>query len=44
MNMNEYQRRASLTAIYPKEKAFEYLAAGLAAEAGGTRRCSLVCI
>mgnify|MGYP003648999561 FL=1 len=34
MNMNEYQRRASLTAIYPKEKAFEYLAAGLAAEAG----------
>ena len=33
MNMNEYQRRASLT-VYPKEKAFEYLATGLAAEAG----------
>lgn len=34
MNMNEYQRRASLTAVYPKEKAFEYLATGLSAEAG----------
>ena len=34
MNMNEYQRRASLTAVYPKQKAFSYLATGLAAEAG----------
>jgi NTP pyrophosphatase (non-canonical NTP hydrolase) len=34
MNMNEYQSKAQLTAVYPKEKAFEYLATGLAAEAG----------
>mgnify|MGYP003150678508 CR=1 FL=1 len=34
MNMNTYQRKAHLTAVYPKEKAFEYLGTGLAAEAG----------
>jgi|TARA_R110000751_G_scaffold109167_2_gene206091 NTP pyrophosphatase (non-canonical NTP hydrolase) len=34
MNMNDYQRKAHTTAVYPKEKAFEYLATGLAGEAG----------
>ena len=34
MNLNEYQNKAHSTAVYPKEKAFEYLATGLASEAG----------
>lgn len=34
MNFNEYQNKAHSTAVYPKEKAFEYLATGLASEAG----------
>ncbi|SVD42579.1 uncharacterized protein METZ01_LOCUS395433 [marine metagenome] len=34
MNLNEYQKRAKKTAIYPVEQAFPYLATGLAAEAG----------
>lgn len=34
MHMNDYQERTSSTAIYPKEKALEYLALGLVSEAG----------
>ena len=34
MTFNEYQKSASKTAIYPPSKGFEYLATGLAAEAG----------
>ena len=34
MNFNEYQKSAAKTAIYPPSKGFEYLATGLAAEAG----------
>ena len=34
MGFNEYQVRTSWTAIYPKEKALEYLALGLVSEAG----------
>jgi NTP pyrophosphatase (non-canonical NTP hydrolase) len=34
MNFNEYQEEAVKTAIYPKEKALEYLALGLGNEAG----------
>jgi len=34
MNMNEYQERAAKTAVYPKDKALEYLALGLVSEAG----------
>ena len=34
LSFNEYQQRADKTAIYPPEKGFEYLATGLAAEAG----------
>ena len=34
LSFNEYQSRADQTAIYPPEKGFEYLATGLAAEAG----------
>ena len=30
----EYQRKAAETAIFPKEKALEYLALGLTSEAG----------
>lgn len=31
---NEYQQRASATAIYPAERGVEYVALGLASEAG----------
>lgn len=31
---NEYQRRTGETAIFPKDKALEYLTLGLASEAG----------
>lgn len=34
MEFNMYQRRASLTAIYPQDKALEYLSLGLVSEAG----------
>ena len=34
MTVDFYEERASLTAIYPKEKALEYLALGLTSEAG----------
>ena len=34
MTFNEYQKSAAKTAIYPPSKGFEYLATGLAAEAG----------
>lgn len=34
MDMDHYQKGTSLTAIYPKEKALEYLALGLVGEAG----------
>ena len=34
MKMNEYQRRARITAIYPKESKVIYPALGLAGEAG----------
>jgi len=34
MTFDEYQQRANKTAIYPLEKGFEYLATGIAAEAG----------
>ena len=34
MKMNEYQRRARITAIYPKELKVIYQALGLAGEAG----------
>ena len=34
MTADFYEERASLTAIYPKEKALEYLALGLTSEAG----------
>ena len=34
MNFNDYQHRTSSTAIYPEEKALEYLAIGLCSEAG----------
>ena len=34
MNFNEYQNLTSLTAMYPKEKAIEYLTMGLCSEAG----------
>lgn len=34
MNFNEYQKETRATAIYPKEKALEYLALGIASEAG----------
>ncbi|WP_201773490.1 nucleoside triphosphate pyrophosphohydrolase family protein [Marinobacter similis] len=32
--MNDYQEKTSETAIYPKDKALEYLALGLVSEAG----------
>lgn len=34
MNMTEYQDKTGTTAVYPKEKALEYLALGLVSEAG----------
>ena len=34
MYFNDYQCRAKETAVYPSEKALEYLALGLASEAG----------
>ncbi len=34
MTADFYEERASITAIYPKEKALEYLALGLTSEAG----------
>jgi NTP pyrophosphatase (non-canonical NTP hydrolase) len=34
MSFNEYQVRTSWTAIYPKDKAVEYLGLGLVSEAG----------
>jgi NTP pyrophosphatase (non-canonical NTP hydrolase) len=34
MSFNEYQTRTSWTAVYPPEKALEYLALGLVSEAG----------
>lgn len=34
MTPNEYQQRASKLAIYPEERAIEYVALGLASEAG----------
>lgn len=34
MKLNEYQKAAKSTAIYPKERAIEYLSCGLASEAG----------
>lgn len=34
MTPNEYQQRASRLAIYPEERAIEYVALGLASEAG----------
>lgn len=34
MSFNEYQTRTSWTAVYPQEKALEYLALGLVSEAG----------
>ncbi|WP_216646146.1 MULTISPECIES: nucleoside triphosphate pyrophosphohydrolase family protein [unclassified Marinobacter] len=32
--MNDYQEKTSATAIYPKDKALEYLTLGLVSEAG----------
>ena len=32
--MNEYQKRAAVFAVYPEDKALEYLALGLTSEAG----------
>ncbi len=34
MSLTEYQNFTKTTAIYPKEKAFEYLGLGLTSEAG----------
>ena len=34
MDFNNYQFRASQTAVYPQEKALEYLSLGLVSEAG----------
>ena len=34
MNIDDYQRYASITAKYPKEKALEYCVLGLTSEAG----------
>lgn len=34
MGLNEYQTRTSWTAVYPPERALEYLALGLVSEAG----------
>lgn len=34
LSFNEYQTRTSWTAVYPPEKALEYLALGLTSEAG----------
>lgn len=34
MHMNDYQEETAKTAVYPKEKALEYLALGLVNEAG----------
>lgn len=34
MNASEYQKRAHALAIYPQERAVEYVALGLASEAG----------
>lgn len=34
MSFNEYQAETDKTAIYPKDKAIEYLVLGLASEAG----------
>ena len=34
LSLNEYQKRANTTAIYPQATAFPYLATGLASEAG----------
>lgn len=34
MNFNEYQEATKKTAIYPSDKALEYLSLGLASEAG----------
>jgi NTP pyrophosphatase (non-canonical NTP hydrolase) len=34
MELHEYQERAKQTAVYPQERALEYLALGLVGEAG----------
>lgn len=34
MKFDKYQEKASLTAMYPKDKALEYLSLGLTSEAG----------
>ena len=34
LSLNDYQKRAKKTAIYPQATAFPYLATGLASEAG----------
>ena len=34
LSLNEYQKRAKATAVYPEAQAFPYLATGLASEAG----------
>lgn len=34
MNMNEYQKAAAKTAVFPEAEAFPYLALGLVGEAG----------
>ncbi len=34
MNFNQYQEESKKTAIYPKEKRYEYLFLGISAEAG----------
>lgn len=34
MELNTYQMKAHATAMYPKERAMEYLSCGLASEAG----------
>lgn len=34
MRLNEYQRHAATTAIYPSERGLEYLSTGLASECG----------
>lgn len=34
LTLNTYQSRAHVTAIYPQERAVEYIALGLASEAG----------
>ena len=34
MNFTDYQMKSDLTAVYPEDKALEYLCLGLASEAG----------